>query len=356
MKKILEEGADSSDRTGTGRRRLFGNQIRFNLQEGLPLVTTRQIFTKTMIKELLWFIKGSTDVTEIRKDGFSIWDKWAVSESDIKTFAEENSNGDEAYKAFIVAGMAPGKLNQIGPMYGHTWRNAPQDKFHILWPKIKIEDIPKAKLTEFTAEYEVHCKSDPELASNVDLGDFCVQKYMSTVDQLNDLMLSLRDNPYSARHIVSAWIPSLLPFDKVSPQQNVLMERGSLAPCHTFFQCYVTPPKTEQDKPRLSLKIEVRSNDVPVGAPYNIGQYAILLSMIARVSNMEPYELIYGVGDYHIYLDQVELAKEQVNRIPYAPPTIWLNPEITSIFDFTEDDIRIENYEHHPRIDYPVST
>lgn len=349
LETILEQGVDSSDRTGTGRRRMFGAMMRFNMKDGLPLVTTREVFTSSLIHELLWFIKGGTNVNNLDT---AIWNKWAVKQEHIEAFAEKYDGGDEDTRALILHGFPEHFLGSVGPMYGAAWRNSPQYLYHDHWPKIAMDDIPKDKLAGYIDEYNNREAGEED---EVSLEEYCNYRYRGTVDQLNDLIIGLRDRPYSARHIVNAWIPQWLPFEDLKPQENVMLARGSLAPCHMSFTCFVYPPETEGGKKRLSLSMHLRSSDSTVGQPYNLAQYSVLLLMLAHVTDMEAHEFVCYIDDCHIYQDQIELAKEQIKREPRPLPTLWLNPEVKSIFDFTFDDIKIENYNPHERIDYPVS-
>jgi thymidylate synthase len=360
LKRVLEKGKSHSDRTGVGRCSIFGVQERFNLQDGFPLVTTRKIFTRGMIEELLWFIRGSTDTNELKSKDVNIWNPWAVEPKHISSFANEVTDDKDQAK-FVIDGLTHnGKVGQIGPMYGAIWRNAPQDKVHLYWPFIEFTDIPSDKLPKFKEEYEAylnHVKNNPETPGETEVigyEDFCRQRYMYTVDQLNDLIIGLKQRPFSSRHVVTAWIPALIPFETVSPQKNVLLERGALAPCHMMFQCFVTPGKAGE-KNKLSLMMLIRSNDLAVGAPYNIAQYSLLLAMLAHVTDMVPHEFIWSIGDAHIYMNQINQVEEQVTRSPLPLPKLWLNPEVKDLFAFTVNDIRIEGYEYHPEIKYEVA-
>jgi thymidylate synthase len=355
LKNIMDNGHDHGDRTGTGRRSVFGTHERFNLQEGFPLVTTRKIFTKAVIVELLWFIKGSIDNTELKNNGTGIWDKWCLTEQDVETIAEKYCDEDPHNKE-ILTELFKSKVNTIGPMYGHVWRNAPGGELNFLWPEVKEENIASDKLSLYKEQYEqIKAEHNPVRGELPPFESFLFHWYYSSVDQLNELVNNLKSNPYSSRHIVTAWIPSLVPFEKLSVKENIALDKGALAACHMMFQCFVSPPKEENGKNRLSLKVYIRSNDVPIGAPYNIAQYALLTHMLAQVTDMEPYELIWDTGDAHVYLNQKETVLEQLEREPYPLPTIWLNPEVKDLFKFTPGDIRIDGYQHHPVLKYEVS-
>jgi thymidylate synthase len=357
MQNILDNGFSRGDRTGSGRRSTLGHQMRFDLSKNsMPIVTTRKIFTKGIIAELLWFIKGSSNIKELNELGVKFWDRWAVTEEAINTFIDLNR--DKLEEDGIDADQIKAHLKndevigEIGPIYGPNWRNAPAsedtNKF-----EINFSDIPKDKLQQYANDF-----AEEEMLKDISDTDefrkYCMFRYTETVDQLNELVISLRDRPLSARHIVSAWVPGLLASETVSPQENVLAGRGALTPCHMMFQCFVIPGE-EGKKSRLSMLIYVRSNDMAIGAPTNIAQYALLLHMLAHVTNMNPYELIYNTGDSHLYLNHLDIAQEQLKRDPLPLATVWLNPEVKSIFDFTANDIKINNYTSHDVLAYPIS-
>ena len=256
LKHILENGTEKTDRTGTGTKSVFGYQMRFNLQEGFPLVTTKKIHLRSVIHELLWFIKGETNIQYLKENKVSIWDEWA------------DENGD------------------LGPVYGKQWRS---------WP------APDG----------------------------------STIDQLKVVLEQLKNSPDSRRIIVSAW--------------NVgELSQMALMPCHAFFQFYVADGK-------LSCQLYQRSADVFLGVPFNIASYALLTHMVAQEVGLVPWEFIWTGGDTHIYSNHMEQVNEQLSRTPRALPQLVLNPEIKSLFDFTFEDIAIENYDPYPLIKAPVA-
>jgi len=252
LNKILSEGVDHIDRTGTGRRSIYGLQNRYNLNDGFPLITTRKCGTSIFIKELLWFISGSTSTKDL---DCSIWKQWAVNEDNIKDFCSEHSGGDKQLENIMNDSLKSDMLNSIGPMYGAAWRSVPRPFVHTLWPVRKWLDIPIKKLEAFTAEYNLAAKSaeTTEEKLEVTLQQFCERRYLEDIDQLNELVCNLKERPYSSRHVVVNWIPANIPFESVDPQTNVLMHLGALAPCHMMFQCFVTPPLEEGGKKRLSL-------------------------------------------------------------------------------------------------------
>lgn len=255
-KHILENGVTKEDRTGTGTISTFGYQMRFNLSEGFPLVTTKKLHLKSIIHELLWFLKGDTNVKYLQDNGVRIWNEWA------------DENGE------------------LGPVYGHQWRS---------WPT----------------------------------------KDGGTIDQISNLIDQIKNNPDSRRLIVSAW--------NVSDIDNM-----ALPPCHCLFQFYVANGK-------LSCQLYQRSADVFLGVPFNIASYALLTMMIAQVCDLEPGEFVHTFGDVHIYTNHLEQVKLQLTRDPKPLPTMKLNPEVKSIFDFKYEDFILENYEAHPHIKGVVS-
>ena len=256
LKHILENGIDKDDRTGTGTRSVFGYQMRFNLQEGFPLLTTKKLHLKSIIHELLWFLKGDTNVKYLKKNGVRIWNAWA----------------DEH--------------GELGPVYGRQWIN---------WPK------PDG----------------------------------TTVNQISRAVDLIKNNPDSRRIVVSAW--------------NVgELDQMALTPCHCLFQFYVAEGK-------LSCQLYQRSADSFLGVPFNIASYALLTMMMAQVCGLEPGEYIHTFGDLHLYFNHFEQAKLQIQRDPKALPTMNLNPEVNSIFDFKYKDFTLLNYEYHPHIKAEVA-
>ena len=365
LHQILQHGTDHEDRTGVGRRSIFGVMNRFNLTEGFPAITTRKLFFKMMVSETLWFLSGSSSVADIKigEKHNPIWDKWAVKDQDILDFANKYNLGPLA-PGFIKF-MQNELLGSVGPMYGCSWRNFPTDgRIHEMWPLKHLEELPHdkqglvKKTFDMALEKAAADPNEPPLTEQnlVDLEQE-IKKHIqySTVDQIANLVDGLKKRPWSSRHMVVAWSPSVLPFEELSPQENVLLGRAALAPCHYAFQCFVTPHPTNKNVKRLSMKVDLRSNDYPVGAVFNIAQYALLLSMLAHVTDMQAYELVYSVGDCHVYSDQIELAKQQLSRTPLNPPKLWINPDVKDIFDFKPEDFRLDNYEHHPHLAYPVA-
>ncbi len=261
LKHVQSQGIKKEDRTGTGTKSVFGYQMRFDLAEGFPLVTTKKIHVKSVIHELLWFLKGETNIAYLRENGVRIWNEWADEKGD------------------------------LGPVYGHQWRN---------WNS-------------------------------------------EGIDQIEEVIRTLKTNPDSRRMIVSAWNPSVLPDPKVSFSENVANNKAALPPCHAFFQFYVANGK-------LSCQLYQRSADVFLGVPFNIASYALLTLMVAQVCGLEAGEFIHTFGDVHIYSNHEEQVQEQLSRATKALPTMKLNPKVTSIFDFTYEDFELLDYDPHPLI------
>lgn len=252
LRKIKEEGKHVIDRTKIGRYRIFGTQSRYDLSNGtLPVVTTRKIYTDAIIKELLWFITGSFNTKELRDNKVKIWDNWAVSEKDIEGFATRYSEGNETVKNAIIQYGKINWLDKIGEMYGAMWRNAPREAINKQWPLMDIADLPSDKLKVWTQEYNEYKQTSKDEV--IDFQTFCTYQYYSTCDQLNELIVNLKKRPFSSRLVVSAWIPSHVPFEQLSPQENVMLGRGALASCHVMFQCFAVPSETPGGKHKLSL-------------------------------------------------------------------------------------------------------
>ena len=266
LRNVQSNGVKKADRTGTGTKSIFGYQMRFDLSKGFPLVTTKKIHVKSVIHELLWFLKGSTNITYLQENGVRIWNEWA------------NEKGD------------------LGPIYGHQWRNWNSDG----------------------------------------------------IDQINEVIKTLKINPDSRRMIVSAWNPSVLPNPNLSFAENVSNQKAALPPCHAFFQFYVSNDK-------LSCQLYQRSADVFLGVPFNIASYALLTMMVAQVCNYRPGDFVHTFGDVHIYSNHEEQVKEQLSRSPKPLPILRLNKNVTSIFEFTYSDFEIINYNPHPLISGAVS-
>ena len=256
LNRILTEGHQKGDRTGTGTLSVFGHQMRYDLQDGFPLLTTKKLHLKSIIYELLWFLRGDTNVRWLQDHGVRIWNEWA------------DENGD------------------LGPVYGHQWRS---------WPDYRG----------------------------------------GTIDQIAQVEEMIKRNPNSRRMLVTAWNPAEV-------------EDMALPPCHCLFQFYVADG-------RLSLQLYQRSADTFRGVPFNIASYALLLQMMAQVTGLQPGEFVHTTGDTHLYLNHMEQARLQLSRTPRPLPTMRINPDVKSIFDFRYEDFELENYDPWPHIAAEVS-
>jgi thymidylate synthase len=256
MQHVRDNGARKEDRTGTGTISVFGYQMRFNLQEGFPLVTTKKLHLRSIIHELLWFLKGETNVAYLKENGVSIWDEWAREDG------------------------------ELGPIYGYQWRS---------WPTADGRHI----------------------------------------DQISQVIETLKKNPDSRRIIVSAW--------------NVgEIEHMALPPCHAFFQFYVADGK-------LSCQLYQRSADIFLGVPFNIASYALLTMMVAQVCGLEPGDFVHTFGDAHLYLNHLEQTELQLSRESRPLPKMKINPAVRNIFDFKMEDFELLDYHPHPHIKAPVA-
>jgi thymidylate synthase len=256
MRLALDSGLVKSDRTGTGTKSIFGHQMRFDLADGFPLVTTKKLHLRSIIHELIWFLRGDTNVAYLRDNGVTIWDEWA------------DANGD------------------LGPVYGAQWRS---------WPK------PDG----------------------------------GVIDQIAQVVESIKRTPDSRRLIVTAWNPADV-------------DKQALPPCHTLFQFYV-------GNGRLSCQLYQRSADIFLGVPFNIASYALLTMMMAQVTNLEPGEFVHTFGDAHLYLNHLDQAREQLAREPRPLPTMRLNPDVTTIDGFQFEDFELTGYDPHPHIKAKVA-
>lgn len=356
---ILENGIDNAnDRTGHGRRRVFGIQERFDISEGkFPLVTTRKLNPMLPIVETCMFLSGQTNVSYLHEHGLKIWDKWALSKESVQRYFEtliERGMIEPQQAGYLMGSVDPLMLGDIGPMYGAMWRDFPRldQNIHMLEATATVDDLPSDRAPLWRKAWEGF--SEEEKAS-APLDQFLLRNYYSTTDQINELIRNLKRDPYGSRHLVTAFNPSLNPIEGFDPDVQMLMGKGSLMACHAFFQVFVKPPKEEGGKKRLSLQFYMRSADVPVGSVANIAGYGFLAHALAHCLDMDADELIYTVGDAHIYLDQIEGVKEQIAREPRAVPTIRINPEKRDIFQITPADVIVDGYDPHPAIKYPVA-
>lgn len=297
LKDIKENGTIKSDRTGTGTKSVFGRQMRFDLSEGFPLLTTKKVYTRGIIHELLWFLQGDTNIKYLVDNNVHIWNEWPFRAYLQKTGQEvPEVNSDEwnaQLKEFVEKVKTDDKFakeyGELGPVYGYQWRN---------WP------TPDGK----------------------------------HIDQITKVINQIKNSPDSRRMIVSAW--NVADIDE--------MAKSGLPPCHTMFQFYVADGK-------LSCQLYQRSADFFLGVPFNIASYALLTMMVAHVTGLKLGEFVHTTGDTHLYLNHFDQADEQLSRTPRQLPTIKLNPEVRSIFDFTIDDITLEGYDPHPAIKAPIA-
>lgn len=266
VKEVVEKGTQKGDRTGTGTKSIFGHQLRFDLSQGFPLVTTKKVHLKSIIHELLWFLKGETNIAYLKENGVKIWDEWA------------DENGD------------------LGPVYGYQWRN---------WNG-------------------------------------------EGIDQIKELIDTLKTNPNSRRMMVTAWNPSVMPDTSLSFSENVALGKAALPPCHSFFQFYVADGK-------LSCQLYQRSADLFLGVPFNIASYALFAMMVAQVCDLQYGDFIHTFGDVHIYNNHIEQIELQLSRTPKDLPTMKINPTVKDIFSFKYEDFSLENYDPHPAIKGAVS-
>ncbi|MBQ5609512.1 MAG: thymidylate synthase [Rikenellaceae bacterium] len=291
LRRIIDEGAVKGDRTGTGTKSVFGHQMRFDLSEGFPLLTTKKVFLKGVIHELLWFLAGDTNIGYLVRNGVHIWDNDAYryygelcAERGIKPVSREQFLAEaEQGNASEIEGYRYGDLNHV---YGYQWRS---------WPR------PDGR----------------------------------AIDQISEIVDTIRRNPNSRRMLVSAW--------------NVAeVEQMALPPCHVMFQFYVADG-------RLSCQLYQRSADTFLGVPFNIASYALLTMMIAQVCGLQPGDFVHTLGDTHLYLNHLDQAAEQLSREPRKLPMMHLNPDVKSIFDFRYEDFTLEGYNPHPAIKAPMS-
>ena len=293
LKLVKETGIKKEDRTGTGTISIFGHQMRFNLQEGFPLMTTKKVNLDSIIHELLWFIRGDTNIRYLVQNGVNIWNDWPfqswlneTGQSD--KYAMHSKEWKEMMKTFVETIIRDedfaSQYGDLGPVYGKQWR------------------------------------------------DF------EGVDQLEQVIKDIKNSPDSRRLIVSAWNPKDIP----------VMIKSGLPPCHTLFQFYVS-------NGRLSCQLYQRSADVFLGVPYNIASYALLTLMIAKVSGLEPGEFVHSFGDTHIYLNHLEQVNEQLSRDPHSLPKLKIKNNRNSLFEFQINDFELTEYDPHPFISAPIA-
>lgn len=385
MRFVLDNGTMRGDRTGKGRHGVFSpaDEV-YDLSEGFPLVTCREVKTKAVIDELLWFISGSTKSADLKYKFF--WDRWTATEASavdylrsISPASTEHLSDEEVLQSAPQEVLE--RIGTIGNLYGVSWRHAPAPvgKLHPTraprhYPRKLVEaHIPVSSVADsvevatndesaplFTYESFIEFleTEQPVNSPSEELRLSCLgtlhDAYWSEYDQLNELIVKIKTTPNSSRLRVTAYVTDFMAFEEFSPQQNVMDGRAALTACHTFFQCFVNPGK-DGGKAKLDLKLTLTSSDVPVGRVYNIAQYAMLTHMLAQSCDMEAGRLIVSTGDAHIYSDQFDAVKEILSREPKKLPKLWLNPEVKDLFAFTADDIRIEGYDPHPAVAIPVA-
>jgi thymidylate synthase len=359
--KILRDGYDHPDRTRIGRRSLFSESLRFNLAEGFPLVSTRHINFDAVVHELLWFIAGNNDIRALKNNGVNFWNHWAVTDQDIDSFIDGyimpffNHELDRTLFDTSCKRMLTDRLATIGMLYGPVWRRLPvtDSTFRLgaFLPKITEAVIATDHRAEWANDYKKHQEA-PDPLSYL---DYLNERARQEIDQLQALVIGLKQRPWSSRHVISSWIPEYIPIETIAPAHNVLLGRGALAPCHVYQQYLVSPGVTDDAPLRLSLHLTQRSSDVPIGLPVNIAQYALLLSIIAQCVDMVPYEFHWCGVDVHVYENQRSLFAEQLTRTPYPKPRLYLNPAKKDILQFTAADIRLDGYQSHPSITYPIA-
>jgi len=293
LKLVKETGIKKEDRTGTGTISIFGHQMRFNLQDGFPLMTTKKVNLDSIIHELLWFIRGDTNIRYLVQNGVNIWNDWPFQSwlnetGQANKYTMHSKEWKEMMKAFVENIIRDedfaSQYGDLGPVYGKQWR------------------------------------------------DF------EGVDQLEQVIEDIKNSPDSRRLIVSAWNPKDIP----------VMIKSGLPPCHTLFQFYVS-------NGRLSCQLYQRSADVFLGVPYNISSYALLTLMIAKVTGLEPGEFVHSFGDTHIYLNHLEQVEEQLSREPHSLPQLKIKNNRSSLFEFEINDFELTEYEPHPFISAPIA-
>lgn len=294
LQDVKDNGVGKDDRTGTGTRSVFGRQIRFDLADGFPLLTTKKVFLRSIIHELLWFVRGDTNIKYLVDNGVGIWNEWPFQSYLVKqgldqSFAKHSCEWNDRLEQFIVRIQKDesfaSKWGELGPVYGKQWRN------------------------------------------------------FSGVDQLEWVVNEIKTNPSSRRLIVSAW----------NPAEIEEMAKAGLPPCHTLFQFYVSHDN------KLSCQLYQRSADLFLGVPFNIASYALLTMMVAQVCGLEPGDFVHTFGDVHLYNNHIEQAEQQLRRKPTALPSMQINPAVSDLFAFQFEDFELLNYHPESAIRAPIA-
>jgi thymidylate synthase len=307
---ILTNGVQKGDRTGTGTISVFGRMYRHDLEKGFPLLTTKKLHIKSILHELLWFLKGDTNIKYLTENGVSIWDDWATQDGG------------------------------LGPVYGSQWRK---------WPAHELINLDSPNSESKASTVVEQGYSQRGVMENTSAsGMMQTALYYKEIDQVQTLIEGLRKNPNSRRHIINAWNVSYLPDETKTPQQNAMAGRMALPPCHVMYQFYVSNGK-------LSCMLTQRSGDAFLGIPYNAASLSFFTHMIAQQCSLEVGEIVHSFGDLHLYSNHLDQARLQLTREPRILPKLIIKRKPESIFDYKYEDFEIIGYDPHPHISAPIS-